>query len=73
MSVHDLLYNPPIWLVVIALIFVFCQGVCIFRDAQKRGRYPWLWGLWGISNFPTPLIIYYFAVVRRDKRGRKNA
>lgn len=73
MTLHEFLYNPPSWIVVPVILFVFCQGVWIFRDAQKRGRFPWLWGIWGISTFPVPLIVYYFAVIRRDRKGSKNA
>ena len=68
MSLDELLDNPPVWLVVITVLLVFCQGVWIFLDAQKRGRFPWLWGIWGISNFPLPLIVYYFTVIRKDRK-----
>jgi hypothetical protein len=73
MSLHDFLKNPPAWVVVLVVLFVFCQGIWIFRDAQKRGRFPWLWGIWGMSNFPLPLIVYYFAVIRRDRKGLEDA
>lgn len=73
MNWHDFLNNPPIWVILLIVLFVFFQGIWIFRDAQKRGRFPWLWGIWGISNFPTPLIVYYFAVIRRDRKDSKNA
>lgn len=68
MSLLEFIDNPPIWFIAIIVIFVFCQGVWIFLDAQKRGRFPWLWGLWGISNFPLPLIVYYFTVIRKDRK-----
>jgi len=68
MRSHEFFDNPPVWFIAIIILFVFCQGVWIFFDAQKRGRFPWLWGLWGISNFPLPLIVYYFAVIRKDRK-----
>jgi len=59
------------WLIIAA---AFCltlpQGIWLFRDAQKRGRFPWLWGLWGLIQIPTPLIVYYFAIIQRDKKRK---
>ncbi len=69
MGFYDFLDNPPLWMVVLIVFLVFCQGIWIFRDAQKRGRFPWLWGIWGISSMPLPLIVYYFTVIRRDRKG----
>jgi hypothetical protein len=65
--------NPPQttfeWIMV-ACGFAIClpQGILLFRDAQKRGRFPWLWGLWGILSFPLPAVFYYFLIVRPDKK-----
>ncbi|NUU75555.1 hypothetical protein HP552_09960 [Paenibacillus xylanilyticus] len=57
----------PIWLILIAIV-LFVQGTWIFQDARKRGRFPWLWGLWGITGFPTPLIVYWLVVVRSERK-----
>lgn len=71
---NDLHYSldeiPLIWLILIAILLLI-QGTWIFQDARRRGRFPWLWGLWGITGFPTPLIIYWFIVVRADRRPPK--
>lgn len=41
------------------LVLVFIQGLFIFFDARKRGeKYYWLWGLFGLLNVPSSLIIY---------------
>ncbi|MCW3794256.1 hypothetical protein OM416_21890 [Paenibacillus sp. LS1] len=46
------------------------QGTCIFQDARRRGRFPWLCG---ITEFPTSLIIYWFVVIRsQHKPGARN-
>ena len=68
-------YNPPTttgqWVaVVIALCITIPQGIWIFRDAQKRGRFPWLWGLWGVVSAPLPLLFYYLFVIRPEKRHK---
>lgn len=73
MSLYDFLNNPPVWFILIVVLLVFCQGVWMFRHAQRRGRFPWFWGIWGISSFPLPLIVYYFAVIRKDRKEIKNA
>lgn len=61
-------------ILILILIFsiVFIQGTWIFRDAQKRGVFPWLWGLWGLIQFPFPLIFYYLFVIRKAKKKKKN-
>lgn len=56
---------------VIALCITIPQGIWIFRDAQKRGRFPWLWGLWGTLSAPLPIIFYYIFVIRKDKKRNK--
>lgn len=43
----------------IAMPLVLIQGFWIFTDAKKRGeKYYWLWGLFGLLNIPSSLIIY---------------
>ncbi|HLV09055.1 MAG TPA: zinc ribbon domain-containing protein, partial [Halanaerobiales bacterium] len=40
-------------------LIVFVQGLWIFFDARRREeRWYWLWGLFGLLNFPSSLIIY---------------
>lgn len=46
------------------------QGAWIFRDAKKRGeKYYWIWGIFGILNVPSNLIIYLLVtrVILKDK------
>jgi hypothetical protein len=70
-------YNPPTtpfqWAAIaVCLCITAPQGIWIFRDAQKRGRFPWLWGLWGLVSAPLPIILYYLFVIRVDKKRKKN-
>jgi len=71
---NDLHYSlnevPPIWLGLIGLVLLL-QGTWMFTDARKRGRFPWLWGLWGITGVPTPLVVYWFVVVRKEKKRKR--
>jgi hypothetical protein len=53
-DLHTLAILLPI---LIPLLLV--QGTWMFLDARKRGEsYYWLWGLWGLTSIPTPLIVY---------------
>lgn len=62
----------PLWLNLVIFVplltLLFVQGIWLFRDAQKRGRFPWLWGLWGLIHFPEPIIVYYFLVIRKSRK-----
>lgn len=45
------------------IVLLFIQGVFIFFDARKRGeKYYWLWGLFGLLNVPSSLIIYLIVI-----------
>ncbi len=44
------------WLFIITLLTA--QGLWIFNDAPKRGMNRWIWGLFGLLNSPTNLVIY---------------
>ncbi|MBS4218586.1 transcriptional regulator [Bacillus sp. FJAT-49711] len=50
-----LLFASPILLV---------QSILLFIDAKKKGALAWLWGMWGLIQFPLPTIFYYFIVIR---------
>ena len=56
------------WQWVLIAVLLLGQGIFIFQDAQKRGARAWLWGLYGLTSFPTALIVYWFCVVRRKKK-----
>lgn len=48
-----------ILLAILLAIILFTQGFWIFTDAKKRGeKYYWLWGIFGLLNVPSNLIIY---------------
>ena len=61
----------------LVLILVFpillVQGIWIFKDAKKRGeKNYWLWGLFGILNTPSNLLIYLFMTRVISKNINKN-
>lgn len=66
---------PRAKLLIILLAAVFLliiQAAWIFLDSRERGeRYYWLWGLFGLINFPQSLIVYL--VVTRIIMGNKKA
>ena len=56
-------FPPIVWVFLGAL--VIAQATWIFRDARlRRESYAWLWGLFGLINVPSSLIIYLL-VTRR--------
>ncbi|NMB97846.1 MAG: zinc ribbon domain-containing protein [Clostridiaceae bacterium] len=45
-----------LWIILLGVLFI--QGAWIFRDASKKGENKWLWGIFGLLNVPTSLIVY---------------
>lgn len=52
------LEKMPLYAWIIIGTLLLCQSIWIFRDAQRRKTFPWLWGLWALTSCPTPLIVY---------------
>ncbi|MFZ7121005.1 MAG: hypothetical protein ACOWWH_08665 [Eubacteriaceae bacterium] len=48
----------PYWVWTLLAVILLIQGTWIFNDANKRGMNRWLWGLLGLLNTPTNLIVY---------------
>lgn len=48
----------PFYLWVIIGLILITQATWIFKDASKRGEKKWIWGLFGLINAPSNLIIY---------------
>lgn len=70
---HDKFDGSPWQIVLLTVIGIvlLAQGAFLFRDAQKRGRHAWFWGIWGLIHFPDPILVYYFFVIRRDRKRKK--
>ena len=59
---------PPIAWVFLSVLVV-TQATWIFRDARLRGEsYAWLWGLFGLINVPSSLIVYILVTRRGNTR-----
>lgn len=59
------------WFCIVLVLLL--QGTFLFLDARKLGSYPWFWGVWGLIQFPIPLITYWIVVRKslfRKKRHR---
>ncbi len=59
----------PLWLLLLG-IAVFCQGLWIFLDARRYGLNRWLWGILGLLNIPTSLVVYL--LVRNSLRKNES-
>ena len=55
----------PLWLVLLA-VALFSQGMWLFLDARKHGLNRWLWGILGLLNFPSSLLVYLLVRKRKD-------
>lgn len=61
----------PLGLCILLAAILFTQAFWLFQDASKRNTNKWLWGLWGLIQAPTPLIVYLFAVRKILSRSTK--
>ncbi len=57
-----------LWVLLGAVLLV--QGSWMYYDAKKRKEFPWIWGIFGLLNTPTNLLIYL--VVTRVIRKKKS-
>lgn len=61
-----------VWQLYIPLaVLLFSQALWIFFDARKRGENPWLWGLLGLLNVPSSLIVYLLVTRGKRKKNKK--
>jgi hypothetical protein len=60
----------PLYQWMLVGLLLLSQSIWLFRDAQKRSAYPWLWGLWGLIQFPTPLVVYLIIVRKIFRKGK---
>ncbi|RKD75140.1 hypothetical protein ATL39_0836 [Sinobaca qinghaiensis] len=52
------LQEIPIWLYILIFFFLFAQSTFLFIHSRRNGRLRWFWGIWGMLNVPTPLVVY---------------
>lgn len=48
----------PLWAWPLIALVLLAQAAWIYRDAQGRGERKFLWGLFGLLNFPSSLFVY---------------
>lgn len=61
----------PLWAWILIAVFLLSQGTLLFRHARARGSWPWFWGLWGLTTFPLPTVLYLLLVVYPDRRRKR--
>lgn len=65
----EVLWGIPLWAFMLSLVpLVLLQGSWLFKDARRRGKWPWFWGLWGLIQVPTPFVLYMLLIVRPWRR-----
>lgn len=60
--------NLPIWGWIVIAIILFLQSSWLFKDAQEHNANPWFWGIWGLIQAPTPIIVYMFVIRKIHKK-----
>lgn len=55
-------HGLPVIVWILIPIVLISQGTWLFIDARKRDASFWLWGLWGLIQFPWPLVFYLLFV-----------
>jgi hypothetical protein len=60
----------PVYVWILLACLLLPQGIFLFRDAQKHGENPWLWGIWGLTTVPMPILLYLIFVRKIFKRKR---
>lgn len=58
------------WAYALIAVLLLAQALWIFQDARKRGENAWLWGLLGLLNIPSSLLVYL--LVTRRKKNKPN-
>ena len=64
----------PLGFWILLAVILFTQAVWLFMDASKRDANKWLWGIWGLIQAPTPLILYLLIVrkiLSHDNRKKR--
>ncbi|MFD2615670.1 sigmaY antisigma factor component [Paenibacillus gansuensis] len=53
---------------VLLALLLMLQSTWLFVDARRRGKLPWFWGLWGLIQFPMPILFYLIFVWRKARK-----
>jgi hypothetical protein len=60
-------YVMPTWAWILVTAVLLAQGTWIFIDARRRGERAFLWGFFGLLNFPSSLVVYLLVTKPRGK------
>lgn len=62
----------PLPLLLLIVVTLMIQSTWLFTDARKYNKYPWFWGIWGLIQFPMPLLCYLIFVKKIYKRKKED-
>ncbi|QJC53399.1 hypothetical protein HGI30_18705 [Paenibacillus albicereus] len=68
----EALTSLPLYVWISIFAALLAQSTWLFIDATRHGRSRWFWGLWGLIQVPTPLLVYWLWQAwerRRDRRA----
>ena len=64
---YEVLERVPLWAWLLLAVLLIGQATWIFNDARRRAYNAWVWGAFGLLNFPSSLIIYLLVVNAREQ------
>lgn len=72
----DKIDGVPVWLLCLIPVFLIAQSTWLFTHTRRHHRNRWFWGLWGLIQFPLPIIVYgtmyWFLPWRRGRKEQKS-
>ncbi|WP_256761245.1 sigmaY antisigma factor component [Cohnella sp. WQ 127256] len=54
-------------------LLLLMQSTGLFLHAKRRGGKAWLWGLWGLTQFPSPTLTYMLLQWWKKRKRRLKA
>ncbi len=70
MDALSFLRHPPVWAFALLAVLLLAQATWIYLDAARRGERKLLWGLFGLCNIPSSLIVYLLVTRSLEKMKR---
>lgn len=61
----------PVWAIILLVLVLASQSMWLFRDARRRHKNYWFWGILGLTQCPTPLVAYWYIHIYRPWKKAK--
>ncbi|QMV44929.1 sigmaY antisigma factor component [Cohnella cholangitidis] len=61
------------WLWTFLGLLLLAQSTGLFVHARSRGGKAWFWGLWGLTQFPCPTLVYLLLQWWKNRKRKLEA